>query len=109
PYGIPDAHEEEADHHLWGAHQARQPRREEAAEPKANRRWDGVLAAVAQVACWWLRKGLPRASLGRVLALGAAAGLVAVLVGPLAGGIVATAGTALLAAPPDQTNDKNGR
>src|SRR5262245_11263446 len=109
-YTPPDADEDEVDGDLLGRSQVRQPWREEVAEPKTNRRWDGVLAAVAQVACWWLRKGLPRASLGRVLALGAAAGLVAVLVGPLAGGIVATAGTALLAAaPPDQTNDKNGR
>ena len=65
---------------------------------------------MAQVACWWLRKGLPRASLGRVIVLGAAAAVATLLVGPLVGGLVATAGTALLAAAPtDERNDKNGR
>src|SRR5262249_32911618 len=104
-YAPPDADEDEVDDDLWGGRQGRQPWREEAPEPKTNRRWDGVLAALAQGACWWLRRGLPRASLGRGLAPGAAAGLVAVLVGPLAGGLVATAGTALLAAaPPDEPN-----
>jgi hypothetical protein len=65
PYAPSAADEAEVDD-LWGRRQGRQAWREEVTEPKSNRRWDGVLAAVAQVACWWLRKGLPRASLGRV-------------------------------------------
>src|SRR5262249_35703998 len=108
-YAPPDADEDEDDGDLWGRSQGRQPWREEVAEPKTNRRGAGVLAAGAEGACWWLRKGLPRASLGRVIVLGAAAGVATLLVGPLVGGLVATAGTALLAAAPlEETNDNNG-
>src|SRR5687768_868798 len=60
PYSPPDGDDDEDDG-FWGGWP-----REREAEPKGDRRrWDALLACVAQVGAWWLRQGLPRASVPR--------------------------------------------
>ncbi len=70
-----------------------------APEPKAElkpRRWQPLLAGGMQLASWCLQHRPKPRTLKRMVGIGAVAGLITLLAGPLIGSIVAVAGTAFL-------------
>jgi hypothetical protein len=92
---------EEAPYHTrdddnWGDEEPEPPLPPPPKKPQQSSRWRSVLAGGVHLATLWYQHRPPRRSLLRFLGLGVVDAIVTLAAGTLIGGIVATAGTALL-------------
>jgi hypothetical protein len=91
PYDYP--HEEYPEEGFWGD---RESVYEEPEPEQKVSRWRPLLAGLAQLVTWTVHRIPKHRPLKKLVCIGAAAGIITLVAGPLAGGIVMTVGTTVL-------------